>query len=98
VQSLDGVAARSFYTYQDNATTYLFRTNFISGTRQEPVANLKSVVYKFNNSCEVVETYDTYGGTDAKVLVRDNKKYLVVSNSLSETIRFDTPTIIYEIL
>lgn len=98
VLSLDGVAARSFYAYQDNGNTYLFRTNFISGTRQEPVAKLKSVIYKFNSTCEPVETYDTYGGTDAKVFVRDNKKFAVVSNSLSETIRFDTPTIVYEIL
>lgn len=42
-------------------------------------------------------SYNTYGGTDTKVFTRDNKKFVVVSNSLSETIRFDTPTVVYEV-
>lgn len=98
IQNLDGVAARSFYVYQDNNATYLFRTNFISGTRQEPVSALESTVYQFDGSCVPVATYSTFGGTDTKVFIKDDKKYAVVSNSLSKSIRFDTPTIVYEIL
>ena len=99
IQVLEEAGARSFHVLEKNNKTYLFRTNFITGTREQPIAEMDSVIYQWNNKqFQQVLTYKTYGGTDARTFERAERTFLVVSNSLSKEIRFQTPTKVYEIM
>ena len=96
-QTLTSAGARSFSVLQANNETYLFRTNFITGTREQPVTEMDSIIYQLKGE-QLVETltYKTDGGTDSNTFNDNNRTYLVVSNSLSKDIRFKTPSKIYK--
>lgn len=98
VQAFDGAGARSFHFVQLNGENYLFRVNFITGTRDAPITKQTSQVYKWqNDKFEVNAEFVTYGGTDCKTFTHNNSHYLVVSNSLAEDTRFRTDSITYKL-
>ncbi|MCC5791931.1 MAG: hypothetical protein JJT82_04875 [Legionellaceae bacterium] len=97
-QVLHGKAARNFYVLQRNNQTYLFRTNFMTGTREQPITQMDSTVYQWcNQQFYPIVSYETHGGTESHAFESDNRIFLVVSNSLSQDVRFQTPTIVYEV-
>jgi len=56
----------------------------------------QSEIFRWRDACfELVEEFATSGATDAASFVADGQRYLVVSNSLSDAIRFRTDSTIY---
>ena len=69
-QVLDGDGAREFAVVQSADSLYVVRVNFIHGTPADPTTALKSQLYRWQNAeLAVVEEFDTFGGTDAAVIV-----------------------------
>lgn len=98
-QVLEGSAGRNFHVLEKNNETYLFRTNFITGTREAPITEMDSTVYRWaNGRFSSLLTYKTFGGTSADSFDSDGRTFLVVSNSLDKDTRFQTPSMVYEII
>lgn len=95
-QVVSGPGGREFAWLDDIQA--LVVVNFLRGTREAPVTDLASVIYRLADDRLVpAVSFATRGGTDAAYFHRDGKRYLVVANSLSPDVRFRTPTRIYEI-
>ncbi len=96
-QTLAGKGGRNFHLLEQADATYLFRTNFITGTKDTPVTALKSQLYKWENGqFEVAEEYMTYGGTETSPFKIGDQVYVAVSNSLNEKVEFNVPSDIYQ--
>lgn len=97
-QQFSGAAGRNFHFYDDGENKYLFRVNFISGSKDSPTTKLKSQVYKWDGSnfAQIYE-FETLGGTESSIFKANSQTYLAVSNSLDENVRFRTDSIIYRI-
>ena len=99
IQTFEGVGGRSFHFKRLKGADYLFRTNFITGTREAPISKQLSQVYvRHGEKFELVTTYTTFGGTDATTVEADGMDFLVVSHSLTEDLRFNVPSQVYRIL
>jgi hypothetical protein len=99
IQTFEGIGGRNFHFHRMNGKDYLFRTNFITGTREAPISKQLSQVYvRQGEQFEEIATYTTFGGTDAATVEADGMTFLVVSNSLTEDIRFNVPSQVYRIL
>lgn len=95
-QTLEGAGARHFHFQRIRGQDYLFRTNFITGTRENPITKQDSIVYLWDkNKCKPVTSYVTYGGTAAQTFIVEGRYYLAVSNSLTEDTRFAVDSVIY---
>jgi hypothetical protein len=95
-QSLDGAGGRRFKFVQIGDGLHLVRINFISGPREHPVTQLASQIYTWaGDRFALSATFATSGGTDAAHIRHGAHDYLVVSNSLSEEVRFRTDSIVY---
>jgi hypothetical protein len=95
-QKLSGPGGREFEWIADGEAGHLVQVNFIHGTREAPQPVLQSVVYAWRGKAfEVAESFDTTGGTDAAAFDADGVRYLAVSNSLDESLRFRADTRIY---
>lgn len=75
---------------------YLVRVCFITGTPKAPVVVPQSQLFEWRGDCfELVDRFATSAATDASSFVVDGERYLVVSNSLSEDIRFRIDSTLY---
>lgn len=98
IKTFSGAGTRSFHFASIKGKHYLFKTLFITGSREAPIAKQQSTIYQWQeNDFIEVGNYPTLGGTEAKTFNRDGQAYLVVSNSLSEDIRFQVDSVTYKI-
>lgn len=97
-QTLSGPGGREFDWVRTPQGGRLVQINFLHGTREAPIPELESVVYRMENFQMVVnETIATSGGTDVSAFEADGAQYLAVSNSLSGAVRFATHSRIYRL-
>lgn len=76
----------------------MVQVNFLHGSREAPQTALQSAVFEFRNGKLVtVETFPTFGGTDAAGFQVGGCTYLAVANSLTADIRFRADSHIYRI-
>ncbi|MEZ0603679.1 hypothetical protein ACAX43_16195 [Paraburkholderia sp. IW21] len=95
-QVLGGAGGRELCLVDGEDGRYLVRVCFITGTPKAPVVVPYSEIYKWQGACfELVGDFATSGATDATSFVADGQRYLVVSNSLSDEIRFRTDSTLY---
>lgn len=97
-QELDGFGGREFANLELGDEFYLVRINFIEGLPSAPKTDLISHLYRWESGkLALVETFPTFGGTDAHFFLADDAIFLVVSNSLTAEVRFRTDTIVYRV-
>lgn len=95
-QTLSGPGGRELTWVMTAKGGRLVQINFLHGTREAPIPELDSVIYRMQDQRMVVdETFPTSGGTDAMAFEAGGAQYLAVSNSLSGAVRFATPSRIY---
>lgn len=95
-QSLGGAGGRELCVIDGVQGRYLLLARFITGTPQAPVVETQSQLFKWKDDAfELVEEFASSAATDATTFVEGGTRYVVVSNSLSESIRFSTPSTVY---
>ena len=76
----------------------LVLVNFLLGTREHPLPSMQSALYGFKGDQLVItQEFPTLGGTDATAFRDGEETFLVVSNCLSEGIRFRTESQVYRL-
>ncbi|WP_432730654.1 hypothetical protein [Variovorax sp. W6] len=101
-QVLSGPGGREFEWIPDSEGNgdggWLVLVNFLHGTREAPITQLQSVIYRMRGGELVpVQNFPTSGGTDAASFESGGQRYLVVTNSLSAEVRFRTPSRVYRL-
>jgi hypothetical protein len=97
-QVLSGPGGREFEWIATADGGRLVQVNFLHGTREAPIPQLQSVVYRMQDGQLVpVAEFPTSGGTDATCFEAEGRRYLVVTNSLSGEVRFRTPSRVYRL-
>lgn len=98
-QTLSGPGGREFASIEIAGTHYLVQVNFIEGTPKAPKTDLLSHIYRWSGSAwERVESFATFGATDARFFRTGEAVYLVVTNSLTPEVRFGQDSAVYEFL
>ncbi|KRC23216.1 hypothetical protein ASE31_00910 [Acidovorax sp. Root217] len=101
-QHLSGPGGREFAWLPARAGAdggHLVQVNFIHGSREAPIPELQSVIYRWQgDGLAPVHSFDTSGGTDAAAFTVGGVPYLAVANSLSGSLHFRTDSRIYQIL
>jgi hypothetical protein len=100
VQVLDGLGARELAVVRRDGRVFLVRINFILGTPADPDPMLESQIYEWDGGAlRVVARFPTSGGTDVAVIGEEQGEEqgvgLVVSNSLTQQLRFATDSVVY---
>lgn len=99
-QVLSGPGGREFHWIAGDAEQggKLVVINFILGTREAPIPQMNSAIYRFEAERLILETeFPTLGATDAAVFTEGGHTYMVVSNSLSAEVRFATQSCVYQL-
>lgn len=97
-QKLSGPGGREFEWIPHGDGGWLVQINFLQGSREAPVTQLQSVIYRMQHGrLREAHTFPTSGGTDACTFEADGHRYLVVANSLSTDVRFHTPSRVYRL-
>lgn len=95
-QRLGEAGGRELCLIDGDDGLYLLRVCFITGTPQAPVVERESQLFRWTGErFELSQTIATSAATDAATFVEDGQRYVVVSNSLSEDIRFGTQSTLY---
>jgi EPTP domain len=95
-QVLGAAGGRELCLIDGKDARYLVRVCFITGTPKAPVVVPQSEIFRWRDDrFELVGEFETSGATDAASFALDGQRYLVVSNSLSEGIRFRTDSTVY---
>ncbi|KAF2273831.1 uncharacterized protein EI97DRAFT_382814, partial [Westerdykella ornata] len=96
-QTLPGTGGRELTTIDDGTSLYLARVNFIRGDRQNAVTALNSTIYRIDDDGSVHSAveFPTFGGTDIKTLKNKGETHLIVTNSLTQDIRFRQDSHVY---
>jgi hypothetical protein len=95
-QVLSGPGGREFADVEYKGERYVIQVNFITGTPANPKTALNSVIYRFQaGQLNVAGTFPTRGATDAAVFSVGSQTFVAVAESLTQDIRFRTPTRIY---
>lgn len=100
-QRLSGPGGREFTWLPDGEGDggHLVQVNFIHGSREAPLPELQSVIYRWQGDGLVpVHSFATSGGTDAAAFTVGGVPCLAVANSLSGSLHFRTDSRIYQIL
>lgn len=96
VQTFSGAGVREFCLVEAHAGRYLVCVRFITGTPKAPVVAQASQVFAWRgNAFELLGSFETSGATSASSFVADGVRYLVVSNGLSEGVRFRIDSTVY---
>lgn len=101
-QTLSGPGGREFEWLPSVEGGRLVQINFLHGTREAPITQLRSVVHRFADDGAAPHLvpdleFPTSGGTDAASFSAGGQSYLLVANSLSAEVRFRTPSRVYRI-
>lgn len=97
-QALEGPGGRAFHFLPADPYPYLVRVNFITGDRTNPQAALQSTLLRWNGKAfEPVQSFSTFGGTDASSFEAGGERYLVISNSLAPDLRFRVDSVLYRL-
>lgn len=97
-QVLSGPGGREFDWIPTPDGGRLVQINFLHGTREAPIPQLQSTVYRMQQGrLEPTHAFPTSGGTDASCFEDAGQRYLVVTNSLGADIRFRTPSRVYRL-
>ena len=99
IQELAGLGARELAVVESDSRLLLIRVNFILGSPADPHPSLLSQVYEWRGGafCLAAE-FPTTGGTDVSIVDETNDGLqFVVSNSLSEDLRFAAETVLYSL-
>lgn len=95
-QALSDAGGRELCLIDFEGGLYLVQVCFITGTPKAPVLVPQSKIFKWRSNCfELLDTFATSAATDAASFIVDGQRYLVVSNSLSEDIRFRTDSMLF---
>ncbi|WP_375509073.1 hypothetical protein, partial [uncultured Caballeronia sp.] len=95
-QTLGGPGGRELCLIDGALGKYLVRVCFITGTPRDPHTALTSQIYQWSGSSfELADEFPTAGGTDATAFEANGVRYLVVSNSLTEEVRFRAESVLY---
>jgi hypothetical protein len=99
IQELADLGARELVVVEHGSRLLLIRVNFILGTPADPHPSLLSQVYEWHDGAfRLVAEFPTTGGTDVSVVDdRSDGLQFVVSNSLSEHLRFASETVLYSL-
>jgi EPTP domain len=99
IQELAGLGARELAVVEHDSRLLLIRVNFILGSPADPQPSLLSQVYEWDGGAfRLVAEFPTTGGTDVSVVDDgDDGLQFVVSNSLSEHLRFASETVLYSL-
>lgn len=99
IQALAGLGARELAVVEHNGRLLLIRVNFILGTPADPHPSLRSQVYEWaGGGFRLAAEFPTTGGTDVSVVDdAGDELQFVVSNSLSEQLRFASETVLYSL-
>ncbi|SMG53631.1 hypothetical protein [Paraburkholderia susongensis] len=96
VQRLGEAGGRELCLIDGADGRYLVRICFITGTPHAPIVAQRSQVYAWRGErFELLGEFATSGATSASTFVEDGARYLVVSNALSEDIRFRVDSTVY---
>jgi len=72
------------------------RVCFITGTPHAPHTQQQSQIFLWRQGrFELVDEIPTSGGTDAAAFMAQGQRYLLVSNSLAEDVRFRADSVLY---
>jgi hypothetical protein len=96
VEVLYGAGGRELCLIDGKHGRYLALLCFITGTPKVPVVVPQSLIFQWQDDrFELVDEFATSAATDAASFIADGQRYLVVSNCLSEDIRFRTDSTLY---
>ncbi|WP_011583032.1 MULTISPECIES: hypothetical protein [Chelativorans] len=88
---------REFALYQRGERSWLVLVRFIEGTPQSPKTDLTSFVYEWHpDGWRQVDSFPSFGATDAAFFESDGQPFLVVAHSLTAGIRFRQDSAVYE--
>lgn len=95
-QALGEAGGRELCLIDGERGRYLVRVCFITGTPHAPIVAPESQIFQWRDErFELVETFSTSAATDASSFVIEGQRYLAVSNSLSESLRFRVDSTVY---
>jgi hypothetical protein len=95
-QTLSGPGGRELCLVRSGTGLFLVQVNFITGAPSAPRTDQMSRLYRWvDRRMELVEEFQTFGGTEAAIFQQDGGLYLAVSNSLTPDVRFRQDSIIY---
>jgi hypothetical protein len=98
LQQFSGSGGREFAYRVIGGIPYLVLVNFIEGTPQAPRTDLLSHIYSWTgDTWSLVESFPTFGATDAAFFESSGDLYLVVTNSLTTNVRFRQDAIVYAV-
>lgn len=99
-QTLPGSGGREFALIEDDKSSYLAHVKFITGTPDaNPQSAVNSTVYRIeNDGLHVATEFPTLGGTDVSTLRLKGKTYLVVTESLTQDLRFRQDSHVYQFI
>lgn len=98
MQTFPGLGSRNFAFFTKDNAAYLLKVNFITGPRENPVTKQDSPLYQWKDGqFQPTEAITTLGGVSANVFAINGKQYVSVANSLSEDVRFNVASVIYQV-
>jgi hypothetical protein len=96
VQSLGAAGGRELCLVDGAHGRYLVRVCFITGTPHAPRTQQQSQIFLWRaGRFELADAFPTSGGTDAAAFIADGQRYLLVSNSLADDVRFRVDSVLY---
>jgi hypothetical protein len=96
---MQGPGGRAFHFLPARPHPYRVRIGFITGDRTKPEAALQSTLFRWNGKLfDPVQSFSTFGGTDAGSFEAGGERYLVVSNSLGPDLRFRVDSVVYRLV
>ncbi|KAF4465034.1 eptp domain containing [Fusarium albosuccineum] len=97
-QTLEGAGGREFTVIEEENAMFLVQVKFITGDTADPNTALTSVIYRVDDDgLKVATEFPTFGGTDVTTFSLQDGTYLVVTESLTEEIRFRQDSHIYRV-
>ncbi|KAJ4294005.1 hypothetical protein N0V90_007694 [Kalmusia sp. IMI 367209] len=98
-QTLPGQGGRELTLINDGTSSHLVQINFLTGDLNSPQTAINSSVYRIEDDGLHMDTqFPTFGATDAKVFTMKGKTYLIVTESLTQDLRFRQDSHVYRVM
>jgi hypothetical protein len=96
VQELAGLGARELRVVHVGERLFVVRVNFILGPPSAPRTALTSYIYEWSDGAlAVVADFPTSGATDVELVADGTNLQLIVTNSLTSSVRFANHATVY---